>query len=78
MIVEGGNSFNGGTITGGIRFDGDASLENDGTIDGIEDSRFANSRGAALLNNGKIDRLSNVTVTVCLKTLRAPCLSKTI
>lgn len=62
MIVEGGNSFNGGTITGGIRFDGDASLENDGTIDGIEDSRFANSRGAALLNNGKIDRLSNVTV----------------
>lgn len=57
-----GNSFNGGTITGGIRFDGDASLENDGTIDGIEDSRFANSRGAALLNNGKIDRLSNVTV----------------
>lgn len=62
LIVEGGNSFNGGTITGGIRFDGDASLENDGTIDGIEDSRFANSRGAALLNNGKIDRLSNVTV----------------
>lgn len=62
MIVDGGNSFNGGTITGGIRFDGDASLENDGTIDGIEDSRFANSRGAALLNNGKIDRLSNVTV----------------
>lgn len=57
-----GNLFNGGTITGGIRFDGDASLENDGTIDGIEDSRFANSRGAALLNNGKIDRLSNVTV----------------
>lgn len=62
LEITGGNSFNGGTITGGVKFGGTASLENSGTIDSIEDSEFTGSRQAALVNSGKIERLSNVVV----------------
>lgn len=62
LEITGGNSFNGGTITGGVKFSGTASLENNGTIDSIEDSEFTGGRQAALVNSGKIERLSNVVI----------------